>query len=144
MDYEHVLGDSHSMFRCFHVFEPSKSFADWREAVCEAHQAHHQSIQDQALVLHKANQALRGTANFVPFESFAQYIGSMKDTQWGWTELLLDFLKLNKAEAVIFSASGGETYMRPADLLQRRKTYFLYQESKDSQGTFAPVFVTPL
>ena len=80
------------MFRCFHVFEPSRSFTDWRKEVCGAHQEHNID------------------------------------------QILVDFLRINKAEALIFSSSG-ERLLRPTDLFLRHKTYFLYEQSRGNTCT---------
>jgi hypothetical protein len=110
---------------------------EWRDRLCDRLEG--KTADDQQAILGKANDSLSDILTFhskQPYKDFASLITDLRGTQWGWTDIIQEFVDEVEAEVFSFNHNSKPFHFRPPpDVASIKSTYFMINES-DSAGVY--------
>ena len=130
---EFVPPDGNCLFHTFSFLESSRTMMEWREVLCNRIQQkadtgnNHQGWVSRANILQPESRKR--------YADFNSWIMAMRQFEWGNSDFITEFCCELQAEVYCFFSTGEISLMRPAEVINCQRTYFIVNEV-DNHGKY--------
>ena len=128
---EFVPPDGHCLFHTFSFLESSRTMMEWREVLCNRIQQKADTCNNHQSWVSRANNLQPESRQC--YADFNSWIMAMRQFEWGNSDFITEFCCELQAEVYCFLSTGDISLMRPAEVINCQRTYFIVNQV-DDQG----------